>query len=74
METLVSTCMDLFHTSRQKICVMITVLSIMGSIIICLGYNALFFEISLPNGTVGQLLDITDFISKIALSYPSISS
>ena len=28
-----------------------------------MGYNILFFEITLPNGTVGQILDIFDYIS-----------
>ena len=63
METLISTCMDMFKTSRQKMCVIITVLSILGSVIICLGYNALFFDIVLPNGAHAQLLDIADYIS-----------
>lgn len=30
---------------------------------ICLGYNALYFELSLPSGAVGQLLDVMDYVS-----------
>ena len=30
---------------------------------ICLGYNVLYFELPLPNGQVGQLLDVMDYIS-----------
>ena len=67
METLVSTCMDMFKTSRQKMCIIVTVLSIAGALLICLGYNALFFKVTLPNGTVGQLLDVVDYISNSVL-------
>ncbi len=67
METLVSTCMDMFKTSRQKMCIIVTVLSIAGALLICLGYNALFFKVTLPNGTVGQLLDVADYISNSVL-------
>ena len=28
-----------------------------------MGYNVLYFEVTLPNGAVGQLLDIMDYIS-----------
>ena len=35
--------------------------------IVCLGYNALYFEFTLPNGTVGQILDIMDYISNNCL-------
>ena len=28
-----------------------------------LGYNKLYFELKLPNGSVGQLLDVMDYIS-----------
>ena len=32
-------------------------------LIVCLGYNKLYFEFELPNGTVGQVLDIMDYLS-----------
>lgn len=31
--------------------------------IICMGYNVLYFEVTSPNGSTGQLLDIMDYIS-----------
>ena len=37
------------------------------STVVCLGYNALYFEFKLPNGTVGQLLDIMDYLSNNVL-------
>ena len=33
------------------------------STVVCLGYNALYFEFKLPNGAVGQILDIMDYLS-----------
>ena len=33
------------------------------STIVCLGYNALYFDFQLPNGAVGQILDIMDYMS-----------
>ncbi|MBQ9139619.1 MAG: sodium-dependent transporter, partial [Ruminococcus sp.] len=29
----------------------------------CMGYNILYFEVTLPNGSVAQILDIFDYIS-----------
>lgn len=37
------------------------------STVVCLGYNALYFEFKLPNGTTGQLLDIMDYVSNNVL-------
>ncbi|HAL12069.1 MAG TPA: sodium-dependent transporter, partial [Ruminococcaceae bacterium] len=34
-----------------------------ASAVIALGYSAFYVEAALPNGTVGQLLDIMDYIS-----------
>ena len=31
--------------------------------LICLGYNVLYFELLLPNGSNAQLLDVMDYIS-----------
>ena len=33
------------------------------SLIVCLGYNVFYFELKLPNGSVGQILDILDYTS-----------
>ena len=37
--------------------------SFITAVLICLGYNKLYFELKLPNGSVGQLLDVMDYIS-----------
>ena len=63
METLVANCMEIFHAGRNKVCVAVAVFSIVTAILICLGYNVLYFEAPLPNGSTGQLLDIADYIS-----------
>ena len=63
METLVANCMELFHKSRKKMCVIIGTYSLVTAVIICLGYNVFYFDLKLPNGSVGQLLDIMDYIS-----------
>lgn len=63
METLVANCMEIFHQSRKKMCAVIGVYSLVTALLICLGYNVFYFELQLPNGSVGQLLDIMDYIS-----------
>ena len=34
---------------------------------VCLGYNKLYMEVKLPKGTVGQILDIMDYVSNNVL-------
>ena len=63
METLVANCMELFHQTRQKMCLIIGGYSLVTAVLICLGYNVLYFDLKLPNGTTGQLLDLMDYIS-----------
>jgi NSS family neurotransmitter:Na+ symporter len=63
METIVSNCMEIFKISRKKLTAILLVIYSLASIVICLGYNHLYFEIKLPNGSIGQILDIMDYIS-----------
>lgn len=63
MEAIVSSIMDKFHLSRKKSTAIATVYALIFGVIVCLGYNKLYFEVTLPNGTVGQVLDIMDYIS-----------
>ena len=63
METLVANCMELFHKSRKEMCGMVGIYSLITAVLICLGYNKLYFELKLPNGSIGQLLDVMDYIS-----------
>ncbi len=63
LETLVSTCMNIFHTSRKKVSLVIGVISAVAAVVVCLGYNVFYFEYTLPNGQTAQLLDVLDYIS-----------
>ena len=63
MEAVVSSFMDQFHISRTKAACIEGVIALIAGIIVCLGYNALYFEVTLPNGAVAQILDIMDYIS-----------
>ena len=63
METLVANCMEIFHKSRKKMCSIVGIYSLVTAVLICLGYNVLYFELKLPNGANAQLLDVMDYIS-----------
>lgn len=66
-EAIISSAMDKFRWNRKKATVIVTAYAIIGGIIVCLGYNVLYFELKLPNGTVGQMLDLMDYISNSCL-------
>ncbi len=63
LEAVVSSLMDQFKISRRKATIMEGGIALVIGTIICLGYNKLFFNIKLPNGSDAQLLDIFDYIS-----------
>lgn len=63
MEAIVSCFMDQFKITRKKASIIETVIAVIGAVIVCLGYNKLFFNIKLPNGTNAQILDIMDYVS-----------
>ena len=70
MEALVSCLMDRFHISRKKSSMIIAGASAIVGILVCLGYNALYFEAVLPNTPAGknaQILDILDYLSNYIL-------
>ena len=67
MEAVVSSFMDKFHMSRVKAAAIETGIALAGGILVCLGYNKLFFEIKLPNGAAAQIFDIMDYISNNCL-------
>ena len=53
----------IFHKSRKEMCAMVGVYSLVTAVTICLGYNVFYFELTLPNGSAAQLLDVMDYIS-----------
>lgn len=63
MEAITSSLMDAFHVSRRRAATFVAAYAVAGGIIVCLGYNLLYFEAALPNGNVGQILDILDYLS-----------
>lgn len=67
MEAIVSGLMDKFHFSRNKSAAIVTAYGLIGGMIVCFGYNLFYFELTLPNGSVGQLLDLMDYISNNCL-------
>ncbi len=67
MEAVVSSLMDKFHMSRIKAAAIETGIALVGGIVVCLGYNLWYFDITLPNGNHAQILDIMDYISNNAL-------
>lgn len=63
MEAIVSSLVDRLGYSRKKSTFIVTIYALIVGIIVCLGYNYLYFEVTLPNGSVGQILDIMDYLS-----------
>ena len=70
MEAIVSCAMDKFSWSRKKAVVITTLMGAIIGVVVCLGYNALYFEAVLPNTPAGknaQVLDVLDYISNYVL-------
>ncbi|HBZ04051.1 MAG TPA: sodium-dependent transporter [Lachnospiraceae bacterium] len=67
LEAIVSSLIDRFGMSRQKATIIESILALIIAVIVCLGYNVLYFEVKLPNGSVAQILDIMDYISNNVL-------
>ena len=64
MEVIVAAGMAKFNKSRKAVSITVFAIFVALSVIICLGYNVLYFEADLPNGKSGQqLLDVVDYIS-----------
>lgn len=63
LETVVASLMDAFGWSRRKATIIESAVALAISIFICLGYNVLYFELKLPNGSSAQILDLFDYIS-----------
>jgi len=70
METLVASCMDWFKASRKKTALIVFAIFAVLAVVICMGYNVLYFEAVLPTtaeGGTAQLLDVMDYISNYLL-------
>ena len=67
MEAIVSSAMDGFHMQRKTATIAVTVLAMIAGSVVCLGYNVFYFDLTLPNGSVAQILDVMDYISNYVL-------
>ena len=67
LEAITSVVMDKFGWERQKSCKIVLLVSGLLALVTCFGYSIWYFELKLPNGSVGQILDILDYISNYVL-------
>lgn len=67
MEAVSSSLIDRFGWSRNKSVTAVLILAVLGGIAVCFGYNRWYFELKLPNGTTGQILDVMDYVSNNVL-------
>ena len=70
MEAVVASAIDQFGLSRKKSVAFETLFALAIGLVVCLGYNVLYFEVTLPNsapGQTGQLLDVIDYVSNQVL-------
>ena len=63
MEVVVASLIDKFGWNRRKSTIIETLFAIAIGVLICLGYNVLYFECPMPGGGTGQLLDLFDYFS-----------
>ena len=63
MEAIVSSCMDKFGIGRKKSTIYVGLFALAVGLAVCFGYNILYFEMTLPNGSTGQILDVLDYAS-----------
>ena len=63
LESITANCMEIFHAGRRKTVLILSAIYLAASAIIALGYSIFYVEVKLPNGSIGQLLDIMDYIS-----------
>ena len=63
LEAVVSSFIDEFKISRKSAVVFEGIIAFVLAVLVCLGYNALYFEAPLPNGSKAQILDIMDYVS-----------
>lgn len=63
LEAIVTSVKDKFHWSRKKSVIIMASSSFVWTVVVCLGYNIWYFDYTLPNGVVGQILDLFDYVS-----------
>ncbi len=63
MEAITTSVIDKFGWSRKKSVVILGIATFIISIVVCLGFNVWKFDLKLPNGSSGQILDVLDYVS-----------
>jgi len=63
LEANVSVLMDSFKMNRKVASVISVIIALVVGLVVCLGYNIWYFDYTLPNGSVGQILDILDYFT-----------
>ena len=63
LEAIVSSFMDQFKMKRVSATMAEGVIALIFGLLVCFGYNKLYFEVELPNGAIAQILDIMDYVS-----------
>lgn len=63
LESIVANTIEMLGTDRKATTLVLSVVYLIATAVIALGYSKFYVEVSLPNGSTGQLLDIMDYIS-----------
>ena len=63
LESIVANTIEILNTKRKSTTLVLSAVYLIATAVIALGYSKFYVEISLPNGSTGQLLDIMDYIS-----------
>ena len=63
LESIVANTIEILDTKRQTTTLVLSLIYLVATAVIALGYSKFYVEVSLPNGSTGQLLDIMDYIS-----------
>lgn len=56
LESITANCMEIFHTERKKTTGVLSIIYLVATAVIALGYSVFYVEVMLPNGSIGQLL------------------
>ena len=63
LESIVANTKEILGTRRKSTTLVLSVVYLIATAVIALGYSKFYVEVSLPNGSTGQLLDLMDYIS-----------
>lgn len=67
LEAVVSSIIDSFKCKRPLATLIAFGIATTIGLVVCLGYNTLYADIPLPNGSTGQILDVLDYITNSLL-------